>query len=55
MRERAELVGGELEFVPAPGQGTVARLVVPLAGRPDPPTESPQDADMRVAATGHSG
>lgn len=34
MRERAELVGGELEFAPAPGSGTVVRLTVPLAGRP---------------------
>jgi signal transduction histidine kinase len=34
MRERAELVGGELEFAPAPGQGTVVLLTVPLAGRP---------------------
>jgi len=34
MRERAELVGGELEFAPAPGQGTIVRLLVPLAGRP---------------------
>jgi signal transduction histidine kinase len=34
MRERAELVGGELELVPAPGKGTVMRLSVPLAGRP---------------------
>ncbi len=34
MRERAELVGGELELVPAPGKGTVMRLTVPLAGRP---------------------
>jgi signal transduction histidine kinase len=34
MRERAELVGGELEFAPAPGRGTVVRLTVPLAGRP---------------------
>ena len=34
MRERAELIGGELEFVPAPGGGTVVRLTVPLAGRP---------------------
>jgi len=34
MRERAELVGGELEFGPAPGRGTTVRLVVPLAGRP---------------------
>jgi len=36
MRERAELVGGELELVPAPGRGTVTRLTVPLAGRPVP-------------------
>ncbi|HMD52353.1 MAG TPA: ATP-binding protein [Solirubrobacteraceae bacterium] len=34
MRERAELVGGELEFGPAPGGGTVMSLTVPLAGRP---------------------
>ena len=34
MRERAELVGGELEFLPAPEQGTLVRLTVPLTGRP---------------------
>ncbi len=34
MRERAELIGGELEFGPAPGKGTTVRLAVPLAGRP---------------------
>jgi signal transduction histidine kinase len=34
MRERAELVGGELEFLPAPQRGTLVRLTVPLAGRP---------------------
>jgi signal transduction histidine kinase len=34
MRERAELVGGELELSPAPGKGTVMHLAVPLAGRP---------------------
>jgi signal transduction histidine kinase len=34
MRERAELVGGEIELTPAPGKGTTVRLVVPLAGRP---------------------
>ena len=34
MRERAELVGGELDWEPAPGGGTVVRLTVPLAGRP---------------------
>jgi signal transduction histidine kinase len=36
MRERAELVGGELEFLPAPGKGTTVRLTVPLVGRPAP-------------------
>ena len=36
MRERAELIGGELEFSPAPGRGTVVSLTVPLAGRPTP-------------------
>jgi signal transduction histidine kinase len=36
MRERAELVGGELEWLPAPGKGTTVRLTVPLAGRPQP-------------------
>jgi signal transduction histidine kinase len=41
MRERAELVGGELEFAEAPGGGTVVRLVVPLAGRPVP-RDAPQ-------------
>ncbi|HEY4452447.1 MAG TPA: ATP-binding protein [Solirubrobacteraceae bacterium] len=39
MRERAELIGGELEFGPAPGRGTVVRLTVPLAGRPRVPSE----------------
>jgi signal transduction histidine kinase len=34
MRERAELVGGDLEFMPAPTKGTTVRLLVPLAGRP---------------------
>jgi signal transduction histidine kinase len=34
MRERAELVGGELELVPAREQGTTVRLTIPLAGRP---------------------
>src|SRR4051794_14996265 len=36
MRERAELVGGDLEWLPAPGKGTIVRLTVPLTGRPDP-------------------
>jgi signal transduction histidine kinase len=34
MRERAELVGGDLQFGPAPGGGTTVRLVVPLSSRP---------------------
>lgn len=34
MRERAELVGGEIDVGPAPGSGTTVRLTVPLAGRP---------------------
>lgn len=33
MRERAELVGGELELMPAPEKGTTVRLTVPLTGR----------------------
>lgn len=36
MRERAELVGGELELVSAPSGGATMRLTVPLAGRPTP-------------------
>jgi signal transduction histidine kinase len=40
MRERAELVGGELEFGPAPSKGTTVRLNVPLAGRPSAEDEA---------------
>jgi signal transduction histidine kinase len=48
MRERAELVGGELELVPAPGKGTTMRLTVPLAGRPSPGASGvPRDAVSR--------
>lgn len=39
MRERAELVGGELEWARAPQRGTIMRLTVPLAGRPAASTE----------------
>ncbi len=35
MRERAELVGGELELTPAPGGGTTVLLRVPLTSRPN--------------------
>ncbi len=41
MRERAELVGGELDFAPAPVKGTVVQLSVPLAGRPATPAPAP--------------
>jgi signal transduction histidine kinase len=34
MRERAELVGGELEWARAPERGTIMCLTVPLTGRP---------------------
>jgi signal transduction histidine kinase len=51
MRERAELIGGELEFGPAPERGTEVRLIVPLAGRPSAEearsAESPVDALSR--------
>jgi signal transduction histidine kinase len=50
MRERAELVGGELEFGPAPERGTTVRLVVPLAGRP-----TPEDEAQALAGGGPSG
>jgi signal transduction histidine kinase len=43
MRERAELVGGELEWARAPERGTIMRLTVPLAGRPAH-TTAPQEA-----------
>jgi len=46
MRERAELVGGELEFGPAPTRGTTVRLLVPLAGRPS--AEAMQAAEASV-------
>ncbi|MFI4985322.1 MAG: sensor histidine kinase [Solirubrobacterales bacterium] len=54
MRERAELVGGELDFAPATGGGTIARLVVPLAGRPAPATGHPSEQEARVDAVGRS-
>jgi len=48
MRERAELVGGELDFAPAPGGGTTVRLRVALAGRPSPAAE--QHASVAAGA-----
>ncbi|MGO9488869.1 MAG: sensor histidine kinase [Solirubrobacteraceae bacterium] len=42
MRERAELVGGELDFSPAPGGGTIVSLTVPLSGRPAAPAPAQQ-------------
>ena len=47
MRERAELVGGELELVPAPGKGTTMRLTVPLAGRPTPGADDASGVAIR--------
>ncbi len=43
MRERAELVGGELEWARAPERGTIMRLTVPLTGRPAH-TAAPQES-----------
>ena len=40
MRERAELVGGALEWARAPERGTIMRLTVPLAGRPTAPADA---------------
>ncbi len=42
MRERAELVGGELEFAGVAEGGTIVRLTVPLAGRPTPQASGSQ-------------
>jgi signal transduction histidine kinase len=41
MRERAELVGGELRFDSLPGAGTTVTLTVPLAGRPAVAAQAP--------------
>jgi signal transduction histidine kinase len=40
MRERAELVGGELALSSAPGEGTTLRLTVPLEGRLETPANA---------------
>jgi signal transduction histidine kinase len=51
MHERAELVGGELQFAAAPERGTKVTLTVPLAGRPSHEdvraAEAPLDALSR--------
>jgi signal transduction histidine kinase len=49
MRERAELVGGELEFGPAPSKGTTVRLSVPLAGRPSAQEDASSPAEQAPA------
>jgi len=36
MRERAELLGGTLELISAPGRGTAVRLAVPFTPRSQP-------------------
>jgi signal transduction histidine kinase len=54
MRERAELVGGELDFAPAPGGGTKVTLRVPLAGRPSAAEEAAAASDERRAAEMHA-
>jgi two-component system, NarL family, sensor histidine kinase DevS len=46
MRERAELVGGDLEFGRAPEKGTTVRLLVPLAGRPSAEAEAAAAANL---------
>jgi signal transduction histidine kinase len=53
MRERAELVGGELEFGPAAGGGTTVRLLVPLAGRPS--AQAGAAPERAIADTGDRG
>jgi two-component system NarL family sensor kinase len=45
MAERAELLGGTLELISAPGRGTTVRLVIPLRPAPDP-GESPDPQDQ---------
>lgn len=52
MRERAELVGGDLEFAPAPEKGTTVRLIVPLAGRPSAEDEAAAAQAAQLGAVG---
>jgi hypothetical protein len=40
MRERGLAIGGEVTFISNPGQGTIVRTIIPIAGR-DPAAPSP--------------
>jgi signal transduction histidine kinase len=51
MHERAELVGGELQFAAAPERGTKVTLTVPLAGRPS--REDVRSAEAPLDALSH--
>lgn len=51
MRERAELVGGELDWRPAPERGTTVSLTVPLAGRPSADDVAAAEAAQLGAAS----
>jgi signal transduction histidine kinase len=44
MRERAELIGGDLDYSPAPGGGTIVSLSVSLVGRPSTHEAAGSDA-----------
>lgn len=51
MRERAELLGGRIEFLCPDGGGTLVRLTVPLSSPPPPDlAESPQQGIVNSAA-----
>ncbi|MGO9322672.1 MAG: sensor histidine kinase [Solirubrobacteraceae bacterium] len=51
MRERAELVRGELEWAPAPERGTIMRLTVPLTGRPSAAKGAAADSRETAASS----
>ncbi len=57
MRERAELVGGELQIEPRPEGGTVVTLTVPLSGRraPSATGAGPNGAPGGPTAAGPNG
>ena len=63
MRERAAEIGGTLDVESRPGEGTVVRLHLPLAGRPehaptappDPATAGPGSAGPATAGPGSAG